>query len=526
VKKNTRLKISATAVHQQNNSRLLKHSNYHLPGDQVLSIGETSNEMHTIDGVGLRLGLEKDKGGNRISSFYFSVKPEQLQMLHTGTRSGIAQASSQHQVLRNNFNWHAVHQASWKISASSLLQLENRISVDGNNEKLNASLLLNNGTPIIIDQQFIQNGKLISTDLALIGTAARFSRRIGFSASLQQISSSIGSTALGMGLIKYYPSTDLVYRFSKKMHASFNAAAGAVVIKGSPATRSSFVFQADQQWVWQRRPIEKYHVGISTSRKNSAPAQWHAGPVLSGSAFRTGVQEMAFPLSMRIEAGMTKMDLYKGYSIAITAAASILRNDYGMSTRVGSAFDSLQWFIVPVQENLMINGYAEQFIHPLKLKYSIHANGMLLCMPQQLNGQIFTALLRSSVVEQNLVTNWKGKFNAEMHVGVYSSAFVVAAKALPLKRRQYGVKTSFRLSSKVLGQLHGALYRNGQQTSFVQFDGMFRASINSHWKTSIMMSNLLNSRQYLENNIFAYGNGSSAQALNGRQILLGIHWGF
>lgn len=526
VKKHSKLRVSSTAVHHENRSRLSKQSNYRLPGDQAISMLETSNELHALDGGSLRLDLEKDKGGNGVSSFHFSANPETLQVLHTGTRSGIGKASFRHNELRSNFNWHAVHQASWKTSASSLLQLENRMAVDRNNDKRSASFLNDNLMPLFIDQLLVQNGKMISTDIALISAAERYNRRVGFSASLQQISSSIGPKPLGLSLIKYYPNTDFVYRFSKKIDASFNAAAGAVVVKRNHIGKSSFVFQVDQQWVWQRKPIEKYNVGISVSRKNSAPKQWHAGPVVSGNTFWTGVQEIAFPLSMGAVAGMTKMDLYKGYTIAISATASIMRNDYGISTRLGSTFDSLQWFIVPVQENLVINGYAEQFIHLLKLKYSINANGMLLRMPQQLNGRIFNSVVRSRAIEQHFVSNWKGRFNAEVHVGLYSTAFLASANAVSLKRQQYGATTSLRFSPKLFGQLHCAVYKNGQRPSFVQFDGMFRAAISSHWKTSLMLSNLLNRQQYQENNIFAYGNGSSAQALNGRRILLGIHWGF
>jgi len=257
VKKHTRLKISSTMAHHENSSRLSKQNNYRLPGNQAISMLETSNELHTLDGGSLRLDLETDKGGNRISSFHFTANPEKPKAMHTGNRSGIGQASFIHNELRSNFNWHAVHQASWKTSASSLLQLENRMAVDRNNDKRNASFLDDNAIPLFIEQLLIQNGKMISTDIALISAGERYNRRVGFNASFQQISSSMGPKPLGLSLIKYYPNTDFVYRFSKKIDASFNAAAGAVVVKRNQTGKSSFVFQVDQQWAWQRKPIEK-----------------------------------------------------------------------------------------------------------------------------------------------------------------------------------------------------------------------------------------------------------------------------
>lgn len=527
VKKHSKLKISSTAVHHENNNMFSNRFDYNIPGERGLSIQTTANELNAIHGGSLCIDVETDKGRNSVSSFHIRMNPERHQTLQIGTRAGLAYATSKQLEFRSNFNWLAVHQASWKTSASSLLQLENKIVVDRNNDKLNAFFSLDSLTPIFIDQLLAHHGKLISTDIGWISTRKRYTMRVGFNGSFQSISSSIGYKPMGRKLVKQYTNIDFIYRVSKKMDATFKAAAGEATVTDNGIRKSSFVFQLNQQWVWRRRPIEKYHIGIEASRKNSAPHQWHAGPVVMGSTIWTGIQEIAFPFTVGGEAGMTAMNLYKGYTVALTVFASMLRNEYGISTHLGIPFDSLHWFIVPVQKSIVINGYGEQFIHPWKIKFTINANWRMSSMPQQLNGNIFNSTARNTGVDQRAVTNWKGIFNAELHVGLYSSIFLDEhATALPLRSHQYGVKTSLRFSPKLFTQLHFAVQNSGHRQSFVQFDGMIKIAISPQWRSSVVLGNLLNRRHYQQNSISSYGNNQLVQQLNGRRILFGINWGF
>lgn len=523
----TKLKMSSTALHTENNSWTRADNQYQVPGTGDILIQSTTDERHNMDAGKLRIDLETDKGNNTVSSFRLTLNPQQIQLMHAGTRKGLGDASSKQDERRFRFGWHAAHQFSWKLTTQALVQIETKLEVDGNNASFRSTFLKGNAAPLFIEQALVHGGKMISTDVALIKAGNQYQLRTGFIASLQNIRSSSDEHPLRLGILKYYPYTDFVYRVAKKITASIGAASGATHASSNGMRRAVFVFQVNQQWVWQRKPVEKYHLGFSASRKNSDPKQWHAGPLTVGNMVWTGTQALAFPVSVGAEGGMTKMDLFKGYTVAINASLGIVRNDHGISTRLGTAFDSLQWFIVPVQKNFLVNGYAEQFIHGLKLKYSINANGMVVHMPQMLNGIIFGSTLRSLGIEQRLVSNWKRAFNAEMYFSRYASDLVaVSTNRLPLVRLQYGLKAGFQVRSNIFTQLHCVLYKNGTQTRFFQFDGMLRAKINAQWNCSVVMSNLLNSREYQERSISAYGNSQMVQSLNGRRILFGLRWNF
>ena len=120
---------------------------------------------------------------------------------------------------------------------------------------------------------------------------------------------------------------------------------------------------------------------------------------------RNRISDPAIPLSLDLEMG-----LYQGFVLSVNARAGILRNDYGIATTVGKVVDSLSWFVMPLQRNLMLNARVEQFIHSLKLKYILEANGMVSHRPQQLNGVIFGSIMNSHGLEQRMVSNWKSWF--------------------------------------------------------------------------------------------------------------------
>ena len=236
---------------------------------------------------------------------------------------------------------------------------------------------------------------------------------------------------------------------------------------------------------------------------------------------------LAIPLSVGVEMGATQMDLYKGFVLSVTANANMLRNDYGMATAVGNVVDSLSWFVIPLQCNLMLNAQVEQFIHPLKLKYIVQANGMQSQRPQQLNGKVFASTMNSLGFEQRMVSNWKGWFNAELHYGLQRNRFISLSNLTSTtKKIAYGISTTLRFSTHLFAHVQYRVQRFEGGQSFEMLDGVIKAVLSPRWRCSLALNNLMNHRYFELLNASPSGHDRFTQQLNGRQVLLGVNWGF
>jgi hypothetical protein len=198
-----------------------------------------------------------------------------------------------------------------------------------------------------------------------------------------------------------------------------------------------------------------------------------------------------------------------------------------MATVVGNVVDSLTWFIMPLQRNLMLNAHLEQFIYPLKLKYILQVNWLLTQRPQQLNGIVFGSTMNSLGVEQRMVSNWKGRFNAELHYGLQENRFGSSVgQPSTMKKIDYGISTTLRFSAHLFAHVQYRVQRFEQGQSFDMLDGVIKAELSPRWRCSLALNNLMNHRYFELLNASAYGHDRFTQQLNGRQVLLGLNWGF
>ena len=518
----TKLSLTATAMQNEHSFFASSNASYHLIGNEKFNLGTSTTRLQHETKGSLRMNLETDKGGNRLSSFQLSVSNGQTGAVHHADRRGKTTTVSDGNDRLQQFNLIGSHHASWKPSPNTLLQVDTRFALDQNSNRLQASFLSDSLLQFFIDQPFAHHGKMAGTDLALLKQWGRQNVRAGVNASFEAIYSLAGSNAQPLKLIKYYPYLTIVQRHSKKMSSTFNAAAGNAFINSN-----AFIFHLDNKWVWQQKPTAQYRMGIALAKKPAANRAWHAGPVLFESAIRNGIPEIAIPLSLGVEMGATKMDLYKGFVFSFTASASILRNDYGMATAVGNAVDSLSWFIIPLQRNLMINTHVEQFIHVLKLKYILQGNGMLGQRPQQLNAIVFASTMKSFGFEQRLVSNWKGRLNGELHYDLQQNSIGNSAdQPSTMKRFGYGISITLRFSTHLFAQMQYRVQQFEQGQSFDMLDGLVKAVMSPRWRCSLALNNLMNHPVFEALNASAYGQDRFTQQLNGRQVLLGLNWGF
>ena len=283
----------------------------------------------------------------------------------------------------------------------------------------------------------------------------------------------------------------------------------------------------EEKLVWQKKPTEQFRLDFALAQKPAAIRSWHAGPIFFEGTMRNGIADPAIPLSMDGELGFTKMDLYKGFVFSLNARAGILRNDYGVATAVGNLVDSLSWFVIPLQRNLMLNMHVEQFIHALKLKYIMEASGMLSHRPQRLNGMFFNSTMKVHHFEHRMVSNWKSWFNGELHYSFQKNSFGVwGQQPSTMMRIAYGVATTLRFNAHLFAQLQYRIQRFEKGQSFDMLDGVVKAVLSPRWRCSIALNNLMN-HQYIELiNASPYGNERFSQQLNGRQVLFGLNWGF
>ena len=524
-----RAKLSLTATAMQNeNSRIGSSStSYHIPGAEKFNLSTSTNYLQQATKGNLRMNLEMDKGGNRLSSFRLSVSKGQVHTVQQADRRGITTAVSNANDRLHQFNLFAVHHASWKLSPSALLQVDTRVALDRNRDQLQASFLSDSLLAFFVDQLFIHHGKMAGTDLVIIKQKSQFNARAGINASVESITSAVGTQAISLQLAKYYPYLSIVRRHSKRLSTTFNAAAGTALVRSDAINRHTFIFHLEEKWAWQKKPTTQYRLGIALAKKPSTIRSWHATPLFVENTKRNGMANLAIPLSVGVEMGATQMDLYKGFVLSVTANANMLRNDYGMATAVGNVVDSLSWFVIPLQCNLMLNAQVEQFIHPLKLKYIVQANGMQSQRPQQLNGKVFGSTMNSLGFEQRMVSNWKGWFNAELHYGLQRNRFISLSNLTSTtKKIAYGISTTLRFSTHLFAHVQYRVQRFEGGQSFEMLDGVVKAVLSPRWRFSLALNNLMNHRYFELLNASPYGHDRFTQQLNGRQVLLGVNWGF
>lgn len=523
----TKLNLTATVMQNENSRMVSSRTSYNIPGAQKLNLSTGTNHLQQATMGNLRVNLETDKGGNKLSSFRLSLNKGEMHSINHANRRGNTTTVSHANDRLHQFNLLAEHHATWQLGSSTLLQVDSRFALDRNSDRLQDSFLSDSLLEFFIDQLFAHHGKMAGTDLALIKQWSRQQLRAGVNASMESITSSTGQNSLPLQLIKYYPYLSFVQRHSKKISSTFNAAAGKAMVKSNPINRNAFIFHLEEKCVWQHKPTAQYRLGIALSKKPDANRAWHAGPVLFENAWRRGVPDLATPLSFGVELGATKMDLYKGFLLAATANANLLRNDYGMATAVGNVFDSLSWFIIPLQRNLMFNVHVEQFVYPLKLKYILQANWMLGQRPQQLNGIVFGSTMKGHALEQRVVSNWKGLFNAEVHYELQQNGFSSSdGQRSIMKKVSYGISTSLRFSAHLFAHVQYRVQRFESHQSFDMLDGMVKAVLSPRWRCSISMNNLMNHHYFETMNASAFGHERFTQQLNGRQVLFGMNWGF
>ena len=523
----TKLSVTATAMQNQNRKLGSGISSYIIPGAEKFNLSTNTNRLQHETSGALRMQMETDKGGNKLSSFQLSVSNGQMHSIQQADRSGVVTTVREDNDRLRQFNLLASYHASWKLSPNTLLRLDNRIAFDRNTHRLQASFSSDSQRQFFIDQLFNHHGKMAETDLTLIKQWGLQNARLGIRAAVDAISSAIGTQAQSLQLAKYYPYLSVEKQYSKKISTTFNAAAGKAMVKSNAINRNTFIFHLEEKWVWQKKPTAQYRMGIALAQKPSAIRSWHAGPVLFETTMRNSLADLGFPLTVDIELGATQMDLYKGFVLSVNAHAGMLRNDFGVATAVGNIVDSLSWFIIPSQRNLMLNAQVEQFIHPLKLKYILQTNWMLNQRPQQLNGTVFVSTMNSLGFDQRMVSNWKGWFNAELHYGLqqnsFSSLFNLRSTT---KKIAYAISTTLRFSNQLFAHVQYRVQRFERSQSFDQLDGLVKAVLSPRWRCSITLNNLLNN-QYIELiNASAYGHDRFTQQLNGRQVLFGLNWGF
>lgn len=523
----SKLTLTATAMHNENRRVSSTRSSYNIPGAEKFNLSTNTKHVEQATIGNLRMQLETDKGGNKLSSFQLSVSNGQTHVKERADRSAVFATVRDANDHLHQMNLLAAHHASWKLGTSTLMQVETRFALNRNRDFLQASFFSDSLMQFFIDQLFTHHGKMAGTDFTLIKQWGQQNARVGIRAAVEAISSAIGPQAQSLQLAKYYPYLSIVQRHSKKISTTFNAAAGRAMVKSDAINRNAFIFHLEEKLAWQKKPTTQYRISFALAKKPASNPSWHAGPILFEGTMRKGVAELAFPLSVDMEIGVTKMDLYKGFVLSVNARAGMLRNDYGIATIVGNVLDSLSWFIIPLQRNLLLNARVEQFIHPLKLKYILDVNWMLSHQPQQLNGMVFGSTMNSHGFEQRVVSNWKGWFNGELHYSLQQNSFGTSGQQpSTMKRIAYGISTTLRFSTQLFAHVQYRVQHFERGQGFDMLDGMVKAVLSPRWRCSVTLNNLMNHHYFELLNASPYGHDRFTQQLNGRQVLFGLNWGF
>lgn len=530
-----KMRINTYGLHgsdTRNASRLLE-----LPfKDQLpLTIYSTLYRQERPREMGINLQLDVDKGAQRSTRFALQLGSRASATLRNEERSGMGYTAVQLQDSLKTRVLEAEYQETWLLHKRRLLVFSNKLAMDQNTYAVQTAgypegLLVPNGQGVSNRFELRHGGAQASSAVVLMHTATKWSWQLGWRNQVDHLRSAVHQRQMLLWLFRSYPHAVLAYQHSKKIRFETQLAGGIGLAETHTRIRvANPVYQFEQALHWKPRVMEELRVSYRVAKRTPDLHAFHAGPLFTGDgAVRYGSDSLVFPLQRSVQLDLRKHDLYRGLTISVVARLSVLNNELAAASIVEPVVEGSRFFLRPTNKMFFLSAGVEKFIHPLKLRIKTNSTFNTVHAIQAVNALGAQATLTTVVMDQRLITQWKGIYQCEGHHVVSLTHFGSGSLAAPasVRRQQYGLVQHLNFKAMFQGRLTTAVIRFGAGPYFPLADISMRSAISAVWTASINLSNLFHQRSYVEHTAGAFQQGFQEIQLNGRRVLFTLQRSF
>ena len=507
-----------------------------IPGASSVDAFSTLSENSNNKKAGFRLVLDRDNHHKQVGHYQIIASYQTISGSVKENRSLHELSNRFFQQQHKVYSYSLYQEETWSLGIRGLLILENYFALNNNHQLIRVDDSFFNMIPYprhssLYDQQLGHRGILLHSHAGRILSISKARIRFGLRTSFETVNSALDEKQNIFSQGKAYSYLTVVRQIFVRVSQELQAAIGASSFHRENGTGiNGFIYKIEHSTVWQKKPLEKIRFGIVLERAAPDLRIFHAGPLfLYNGVMHIPPSQVVYPNSAEVQLDITKIDLYKGLTAMFSIRARQSHKAMGTGSFVHPSFTAVDYFIMRSQKNISVISSLEQFLFPLKIKYSFNGSLILMKMPQQLNKQLFQSSIYNVALDHKLISNWKSRFNVEVfynnNIAIYSSRSSASIQSI-FRRFRYGVYANVRFASKLSGSIQYSAMHAGKDNFFPMLDGRCKATVGRRLTVSLEVINILNIDRYSERTVGMNTNGLYQLQLNGRRILLGANWSF
>lgn len=384
------------------------------------------------------------------------------------------------------------------------------------------------GTPI--KQLFSYNRKNARLHLSWMRKPGAYQFSQGMMVQAEERPSGMNYLRISSGYLKFYPYAAWQFFPSRKWRHFMQVAAGglAVWVQGKAVWYGNY--HAELRTEWQKKSTLHYFVSMQATQKIQEGLAVVAGPVYLSSRTRwCSAEAFAVPRTMKVQAGLVKMNLYTGLIMNAFVQTMVTRFEQGVQFSFFHNEEQLASFLI--KRRLSSNGQIsiEKYIHAASIRITCTISYNHFSEPRQLNGRLFETRLGNWQVENRISSHWKIPINLTAY-SIFSKGVVHTSKDAVDKsfNRLYraGCNFVYRLNSRGFVQVQYGYLHAGRLNHFTALDASISYTVKQKYKFIMRAFNLLNNHSFRMFEVTAYGTSDYRRSINGRNFMAGVELGF
>lgn len=506
----------------------------HFMDAGLLSINTSSHHILTRENRGLSIRMQRDKGSNTTSGYFFRVHAASIGSSYFERRDArsVLDCIVKGQYGLSSLQW----EQEWtkKLRNNAVVQIEHGLSTQRQSRTAQQEKTETLASDLITGSGILNHrGTRFYSQLTVHQMYRNWKTRYGIRTTLEYIRSSAAANLIHVQLYKNYFFVHGSKPFAKKWNRELQFAGGmAYWQKPGLNNLQTPIFHFDHAIAFRPRPLERYAFGLTLQKKAMDLSAIYAGPFLDERGMLLhGLDSIFFPTTISVHVDLMRMDLYKGLTASVNGKFSLVKHQPAEAYFVNSARDGKSYFLANGEQLFFVSGQLEKFFFPLHVKYRAIASYRFHRSPQQLNGVERHVFFSTFDLEQRIRSAWKLFFNIEFTHGITGHQ-VYLSPSNPLfngavYKKQIGIKFLFASSSSpVFGELHLSTLRYNHLQPFLMGDAAFGWRISSRWHVSFSLSNVFDQTVFREATAAFYGNLIQTTLLVRRRGLIGLQWSF
>lgn len=242
---------------------------------------------------------------------------------------------------------------------------------------------------------------------------SRMRMQAGIRNAFHHIRAGSDHSTAALHVLKSYPFFQLQQRIHKKLTQELRFAAGAIRLQ-QREDAAAWMSTGKVGWMaeWKPRPTRGLRFGADIGRLLEDPSAWHPGRVLhTNGQMDAGTPSLMMNESTSLYAGWSSMNLYRGLVWQLNTQFNVNRGERGMELVQRLQTDSLQSYVLGIRKTFRMQGSADQYIHPLKLRTALGFDYSHAIASQRVQGMLLPTRFIQMNIRVQVQTQWKGRYN-------------------------------------------------------------------------------------------------------------------